>query len=301
MAESNAAIQSAAIIGAGTMGRGIAYLFAQKGIRTVLYNRNGNTLIQAREYIVQDLDKKIEQGRVAPQDKDAVLANLTFSAEFGAIVDSDLVIETIAEHEQAKLEVLAAIAATVKPDTLIATNTSSLSLNKLSTAVTHNERFIGLHFFNPAPLMKLIEIIPAYFTAQVTTERCRQLVAALGKRDVVCQATPGFIVNRMARPYYLEGFRLLEEHVARAPQIDRALKAGGHFRMGPLELTDFIASQGGEVAGVFVIVNRSGKDKVGDFPVVSCMEIQFPVYEPDEVPAELAAIPAVRPGTKRVE
>ncbi|USQ51297.1 3-hydroxyacyl-CoA dehydrogenase family protein [Serratia marcescens] len=88
--------------------------------------------------------------------------------------------------------------------------------------------------------MKLIEIIPAYFTARATTERCRQLVAALGKRDVVCQATPGFIVNRMARPYYLEGFRLLEEHVARAPQIDRALKAGGHFRMGPLELTDFI-------------------------------------------------------------
>lgn len=88
--------------------------------------------------------------------------------------------------------------------------------------------------------MKLIEIIPAYFTAHATTERCRQLVAALGKRDVVCQATPGFIVNRMARPYYLEGFRLLEEHVARAPQIDRALKAGGHFRMGPLELTDFI-------------------------------------------------------------
>lgn len=88
--------------------------------------------------------------------------------------------------------------------------------------------------------MKLIEIIPAYFTAHATTERCRQLVTALGKRDVVCRATPGFIVNRMARPYYLEGFRLLEEHVARAPQIDRALKAGGHFRMGPLELTDFI-------------------------------------------------------------
>lgn len=240
MAESNAAIQSAAIIGAGTMGRGIAYLFAQKSIRTVLYNRNGNTLNQARDAIVQDLNKKVEQGKLALRDKDAVLANLTFSAEFGAIVDSDLVIETIAEHEQAKLEVLAAIAATVKPDTLIATNTSSLSLNKLATAVTHSERFIGLHFFNPAPLMKLIEIIPAYFTAQVTTERCRQLVAALGKRDVVCQATPGFIVNRMARPYYLEGFRLLEEHVARAPQIDRALKAGGHFRMGPLELTDFI-------------------------------------------------------------
>ncbi|ANM79336.1 MULTISPECIES: 3-hydroxyacyl-CoA dehydrogenase NAD-binding domain-containing protein [Serratia] len=240
MAESNAAIQSAAIIGAGTMGRGIAYLFAQKGIPTMLYNRNGNTLNQAREYIAQDLNKKVEQGKIALRDKDAVLANLMFTSVFEAIADSELVIETIAEQEQTKLEVLAAIAAVVKPDTLIATNTSSLSLNKLATAVTHSERFIGLHFFNPAPLMKLIEIIPAYFTAHATTERCRQLVAALGKRDVVCQATPGFIVNRMARPYYLEGFRLLEEHVARAAQIDRALKAGGRFRMGPLELTDFI-------------------------------------------------------------
>lgn len=240
MAESNAAIQSAAIIGAGTMGRGIAYLFAQKGIRTVLYNRNGNTLNQARDYIELDLNKKVEQGKIALQDKGAVLANLVFTSVFETIADSELVIETIAEQEQTKLEVLAAIAAAVKPDTLIATNTSSLSLNKLATAVTHSERFIGLHFFNPAPLMKLIEIIPAYFTAHATTERCRQLVTALGKRDVVCRATPGFIVNRMARPYYLEGFRLLEEHVARAPQIDRALKAGGHFRMGPLELTDFI-------------------------------------------------------------
>ena len=240
MAESNAAIQSAAIIGAGTMGRGITYLFAQKGIRTVLYNRNGNTLSQARDYIELDLNKKVEQGKIALQDKGAVLANLVFTSVFETIADSELVIETIAEQEQTKLEVLATIAAAVKPDTLIATNTSSLSLNKLATAVTHSERFIGLHFFNPAPLMKLIEIIPAYCTAHATTERCRQLVAALGKRDVVCQATPGFIVNRMARPYYLEGFRLLEEHVARAPQIDRALKAGGHFRMGPLELTDFI-------------------------------------------------------------
>ncbi|USQ51298.1 3-hydroxyacyl-CoA dehydrogenase NAD-binding domain-containing protein [Serratia marcescens] len=146
MAESNAEIQSAAIIGAGTMGRGIAYLFAQKGIRTVLYNRNGNTLNQAREYIVQDLNKKVEQGKIALQDKGAVLANLVFTSVFETIADSELVIETIAEQEQTKLEVLAAIAAAVKPDTLIATNTSSLSLNKLATAVTHSERFIGLHF-----------------------------------------------------------------------------------------------------------------------------------------------------------
>ncbi|MEW7001496.1 3-hydroxyacyl-CoA dehydrogenase NAD-binding domain-containing protein [Serratia ureilytica] len=187
------------------MGRGIAYLFAQKGIRTVLYNRNGNTLNQAREYIAQDLNKKVEQGKIALQDKGAVLANLVFTSVFETIADSELVIETIAEQEQTKLEVLAAIAAAVKPDTLIATNTSSLSLNKLATAVTHSERFIGLHFFNPAPLMKLIEIIPAYFTARATTERCRQLVAALGKRDVVCQATPGLSSTAWPAPTTWKG------------------------------------------------------------------------------------------------
>ncbi|CAI0949607.1 3-hydroxyacyl-CoA dehydrogenase NAD-binding domain-containing protein [Serratia entomophila] len=240
MAENNSVIHSAAVIGAGTMGRGIAYLLAQSGIRTVLYNRNGNNLNQAREYILQDLDKRVAQGKISPQKKGEVLANLIFSAEFDAIADSDLVIESIAEQEQTKLEILAAISAGVKAETIIATNTSSLSLNKLATAVAHGERFIGLHFFNPAPLMKLIEIIPAYFTSQSAIQRCQRLVEDIGKQFVVCKATPGFIVNRMARPFYLEGFRLLEENVAQAAQIDSALKAGGRFRMGPLELTDFI-------------------------------------------------------------
>ncbi|WP_448665610.1 3-hydroxyacyl-CoA dehydrogenase NAD-binding domain-containing protein [Serratia plymuthica] len=240
MAENNSAIRSAAVIGAGTMGRGIAYLLALNGIRTVLYNRNGNNLNQARDYIVSDLDRKIDNGKITLQKKGQILANIIFSAVFDAITDSDLVIETIAEDEQTKHEILAAIAATVKPEAIIATNTSSLSLNKLAAGVENNPRFIGLHFFNPAPLMKLIEIIPSYFTSHATSLRCQKLVIALGKQFVVCKATPGFIVNRMARPFYLEGFRLLEENVALAPQIDRALKAGGHFRMGPLELTDFI-------------------------------------------------------------
>ncbi|AEF44908.1 3-hydroxybutyryl-CoA dehydrogenase [Serratia sp. AS12] len=240
MAENNSAIRSAAVIGAGTMGRGIAYLLALNGIRTVLYNRNGNNLNQARDYIVSDLDRKMDNGKITLQKKGQILANIIFSAVFDAITDSDLVIETIAEDEQTKHEILAAIAATVKPEAIIATNTSSLSLNKLAAGVENNPRFIGLHFFNPAPLMKLIEIIPSYFTSHTTSLRCQQLVIALGKQFVVCKATPGFIVNRMARPFYLEGFRLLEENVAQAPQIDRALKAGGHFRMGPLELTDFI-------------------------------------------------------------
>ncbi|CAI0873065.1 3-hydroxyacyl-CoA dehydrogenase NAD-binding domain-containing protein [Serratia proteamaculans] len=240
MAENNSAIHSVAVIGAGTMGRGIAYLLAQNGIRTLLYNRSGNNLNQARDYIIRDLDKKIDDGKISPQKKGEILANLVFSPIFDAIADSDLVIETIAEHEATKHEILAAIAATVKKEAIIATNTSSLSLNKLAAGVENNARFIGLHFFNPAPLMKLIEIIPSYFTSRATSLRCQQLVTALGKQFVVCKATPGFIVNRMARPFYLEGFRLLEENVALAPQIDRALKAGGHFRMGPLELTDFI-------------------------------------------------------------
>lgn len=240
MAENNTVINSVAVIGAGTMGRGIAYLLALNGIRTLLYNRSAHSLNQARDYIVGDLNKKIDNGKISQQKKGEILANLVFSPVFDAIADSDLVIETIAEHEPTKHEILAAIATTVKKEAIIATNTSSLSLNKLAAGIENNSRFIGLHFFNPAPLMKLIEIIPSYFTARVTTLRCQQLVTAIGKQFVVCKATPGFIVNRMARPFYLEGFRLLEENVALAPQIDRALKAGGHFRMGPLELTDFI-------------------------------------------------------------
>jgi 3-hydroxybutyryl-CoA dehydrogenase len=229
-----------AVVGAGTMGRGIAYLFASHGRPTVLYNRGEATLQAARSYIAGDLDKRVGQGKLSEQERAGVLANLAFSTDLQSIANADLVVESIAEQEASKVALLADIASTVRRDTIIATNTSSLSVNKLAAAVAHNDRFIGLHFFNPAQLMKLVEIIPSFFTGADATERCRRLMVAIGKKSVVCKATPGFIVNRMARPYYLEGFRLLEENVAGAEQIDRALKAAGRFRMGPLELTDFI-------------------------------------------------------------
>ncbi len=242
MVENNTVINSVAVIGAGTMGRGIAYLLALNGIRTLLYNRNGNHFRQAQDYIVGDLDKKIDNGKISQQKKGEILANLVFSPVFDAIADSDLVIETIAEHEPTKHEILAAIAATVKKEAIIATNTSSLSLNKLAAGIENNSRFIGLHFFNPAPLMKLIEIIPSYFTARTTTLRCEQLVTAIGKKFVVCKATPGFIVNRMARPFYLEGFRLLDKITIIQGGFGKSYGAAGGYIAAPRVVVEAVRS-----------------------------------------------------------
>ncbi|UTH75720.1 3-hydroxyacyl-CoA dehydrogenase NAD-binding domain-containing protein [Chromobacterium sp. IIBBL 290-4] len=238
--EALAAFNRIAVIGAGTMGRGIAYHFALQGFDTLLINRGETGLAAARETIARDLEKKVGQGRLAAQQAAAVLQRIAFTTRLADAADAGLIIESVAEDAAIKTALLAELSRLAAADAVIATNTSSLSLNKLAAAVEHPARFIGLHFFNPAQLMKLVEIIPSFFTADSVIARCQRLLAQSGKATVRCQATPGFIVNRMARPFYLESFRLLEENVASARQIDRALKATGLFRMGPLELTDLI-------------------------------------------------------------
>ncbi|MEL6116923.1 3-hydroxyacyl-CoA dehydrogenase NAD-binding domain-containing protein [Photobacterium sp. SP02] len=233
-------IKQLAVVGAGTMGRSIAYLFAMHQIQVVLYNRKEETLKSAATYIAEDLKRRESKGKITQQEAEQIQSKIQYTTRMETLANSDIVIESIAEDESLKADILAAIEQNVSTDCIIATNTSSLSLNKLSAALKHKVRFIGLHFFNPAHIMKLVEIIPSFFSSPATTQACQALLDQVDKRSVICQATPGFIVNRMARPFYLEGFRLLEEGVATAQQIDKALKAGGQFRMGPLELTDFI-------------------------------------------------------------
>ncbi|HAE2269086.1 TPA_asm: 3-hydroxybutyryl-CoA dehydrogenase [Salmonella enterica subsp. salamae serovar 60:g,m,t:z6] len=238
--EHNGLINFVGVVGAGTMGRGITYLLALKGIKVILFNRSEVNLNKTKDYISNDLQRKLEKNKITEESKCNVLSKIIYSNQLEAISDCELVIETIAESERVKISILSEIEEITRQDAIIASNTSSLSLNKLASSLEHPERFIGLHFFNPAQVMKLVEIVPAYFTSKDITLQIKDFVTSLDKKYVVCKPTPGFIVNRMARPFYLEGFRLLDENVAHPSQIDLALKAGGYFRMGPIELTDFI-------------------------------------------------------------
>lgn len=229
-----------AVIGAGSMGRGIAEVTLSAGHSVILYNHRESTLRAAEKAIRTNYARRVEKGRITEAQSEAELARLKVSTDISEIGDARLVIETIAEDIELKRQVLSEIERVIARDAIIATNTSSLSIDRLSSFLGDPGRFVGLHFFNPAPVMKLVEIIPGSRTEAQITDLTERLVAAWGKSSVTCKPTPGFLVNRLARPFYVEAFRLLDEGFDPPRLIDDALRKAGGFRMGPLELTDLI-------------------------------------------------------------
>lgn len=228
------------IIGGGAMGSGIAQVFAQSGHPVVLYDTYQEALDRSKQNLAKTFDKLVAKEKYTAEQALAIQANIEYASSLDAFSSADLIIEAIIENLEIKKSVFKQVEAIVSENCIIASNTSSLSIASIASACTKPERVIGIHFFNPAPLMALVEIIPAVQTQEGLAEEIKTLVQSVGKLPVITKDTPGFIVNRVARPFYSEAIRLLEEGVAEAETIDYAMTSVGGFRMGPFELMDFI-------------------------------------------------------------
>jgi 3-hydroxybutyryl-CoA dehydrogenase len=232
-------ISKVGIIGAGTMGAGIAQVAATAGCQVKLFDLNADQLDKAAANLEKVLNRLIEKGRIDATEKTRIQNNISHVNQLSDLSDSDLTIEAIVENLEVKKKVFADLETHVSEDCIIASNTSSLSIASIASALNHPERCIGIHFFNPAPLMKLVEIVPAVQTAPAVTAQCEQTISDWKKVVAVAKDTPGFIVNRVARPFYSEALRIYEEGVASFATIDYAMKQLG-FKMGPFELMDYI-------------------------------------------------------------
>ena len=229
-----------AVIGAGTMGTGIAQIASTFGHQVHLFDISTEQLKQSEEGLVKILNRQVEKERMTQEEMDGILSRITFTNNLDSIEGSSFVIEAIVENLDIKQDTFQKIEKLVDEHAILASNTSSLSIASISSSLNHPERFLGIHFFNPAPLMKLVEIIPGISTSSESAKSARSLIDAWGKTTVQAKDTPGFIVNRVARPFYGEALRIYEEGVADHATIDWAMKELGGFKMGPFELMDLI-------------------------------------------------------------
>ena len=231
-------IQTLAVVGAGTMGLGIAQLGIQHGLPTVLFDLNPEALQKAQAAIAAGLGKLVEKNKLTPAARDVALSHLTLTTDM-TVVRADLIIEAVVERLDVKHQLFRELAAINNPATILASNTSSLPITQLAAPVPHPERVVGLHFFNPAPLMALVEVISGVATAPAVANAVEALARRLGKTPVRAADAPGFIVNRVARHYYVESLKIVEEQVAPFEVVDELLEASG-FKMGPFRLMDLI-------------------------------------------------------------
>ena len=230
------------IIGGGTMGSGIAQVAATAGCKVKLFDTSQEALDKAKAGLEKILLRLIEKGRMASEEKHRIQANIRYVDSLKELADSDLTIEAIIENIDIKKKVFSELESYVSETCIIASNTSSLSIASIAASLKKPERCVGIHFFNPAPLMKLVEVIPAIQTSSETLKKSIDTIASWGKTVAVAKDTPGFIVNRVARPFYGEALRIYEEGIADFATIDYSLKTLGGFRMGPFELMDFIGN-----------------------------------------------------------
>jgi len=234
-------VQTIAVIGAGTMGRGIAYASAFGGYRTVLEDIAPETLEKAVAWIKQSFDEGVSRGKVDRSQGDRALSLIaTANKVEDAIRDADLIIEAVPEEMEMKMELFTIFDKFAKPGAIFASNTSSLSITDMSDATVSRDRSIGMHFFNPVPKMKLIELVRTPFTSEETVATCRQVAGRMGKEVVVVNESPGFITSRVNALIGNEAFAMLEAGIASAEDIDKALKLGLNHPMGPFELVDLV-------------------------------------------------------------
>ena len=226
------------IVGAGAMGSGIAQVAAQSGHEVVVFDSFDGATERAATLLQNTLLKLEEKGKIA--DAKSIFERLFFTKNIEQLADCQLIIEAIVEDIEVKKQVFSALEKIVSEDCILATNTSSLSITAIAAACKNANRVIGIHFFNPAPVMELVEIIPALQTDNQVVTFSKNLIDTWKKKTVVCKDTPAFIVNRIARPFYSEALRILDEGIADIATIDFAMKTKGRFRMGPFELMDFI-------------------------------------------------------------
>lgn len=231
-------IKSVGVIGAGTMGQGIAQIAAMAGFKTVLFDIEKAALENALKSIEKNLEKGIEKGKVTQEQKVTALINLSTTVDIDE-VKADFIIEAIVENLAVKQKVFTELERINSDKTILASNTSSIPITQIGAGLEHPERFVGMHFFNPAHIMKLVEVISGAATSQKIAQVTKALAEKLGKVAVMAKDSPGFIVNRVARHFYVEGLKVLEEGVADVETIDTLMQSSG-FKMGPFQLMDLI-------------------------------------------------------------
>lgn len=228
------------IIGAGTMGIGIAQVAATNGCKVWIYDANAKQVETATVGLEKTLTKLVDKQKISSEKMAEILANISIAAELKDFRDCELIIEAIIENKEIKTKVFTELEKYVSESCVIGSNTSSISITSLGAELQKPERFIGIHFFNPAPLMPLVEVIPSLLTEKSLAEKICNLMKDWRKTPVIAKDIPGFIVNRIARPYYGESLRIVEENIATVEQVDDAMKTLGNFKMGPFELMDLI-------------------------------------------------------------
>ncbi len=233
-------VKTLAVVGSGTMGAGIAQIAAQAGARVIMSDIEQRFVDRGRKTIEDSLSRFTRKGTITESQCAEYLANLTTTTDMGAVKDADIVIEAITENLDAKKKLLAQLEAICPPHVVFATNTSSLSVAEMAHATQRPDRFLGLHFFNPVPLMKLVEVVRTIHTSEKTLALGVELSQALGKEPIVTKDKPGFIFNRLILPYLNEAMWALYEGVGSALDIDRAMKLGGNMPIGPLALLDLV-------------------------------------------------------------
>lgn len=230
------------VIGAGTMGAGIAQIAATNGHKVCLYDSFEGAIETAETKLKKILDRLVEKERITQEDNEVILGRINFTKDIKDVSGSGLVIEAIIENIEIKQKVFTKIEILVDEECIIASNTSSLSIASIASSLKKTERVVGIHFFNPAPLMPLVEIIPAVQTSESTLTKAKAIIDSWKKVTVIAKDTPGFIVNRVARPFYGEALKIYEEGVADFATIDWAMREIGGFRMGPFQLMDYIGN-----------------------------------------------------------
>jgi len=233
-------IETVGVIGAGQMGNGIAHVIAMAGLQVILLDRDEALLAKGLASIGKNLERQVSKGKISETEKVEGLARIKTSVDYAAFAPADLVIEAASENESIKKQIFAELCPHLRPDAVIASNTSSISITRLGASTDRPGQFMGMHFMNPVPVMSLVELIRGIATAEDTFARVRELVARLGKTSVSAEDFPAFIVNRVLLPMINEAVYTLYEGVGSVDSIDNALRLGANHPMGPLELADFI-------------------------------------------------------------
>ncbi|MBL0182189.1 MAG: 3-hydroxybutyryl-CoA dehydrogenase [Chitinophagaceae bacterium] len=231
-------INSICVIGAGTMGSGIALASAQSGFRTLLFDINSEVLAKAKTSIQKNLKFLVDKQKISAEEKETVFSRIQFVADTKDCL-ADVIIEAIIEKVEAKVSIFNQLAEVNPAETIFATNTSSLSISEIQSTVIHPRRVVGMHFFNPANIMKLVEVVKGTQTSEAVAQTIYDLCLQMKKTPVMCKDAPGFIVNRVARHYYLEAMKLVETGVTTFENVDEIMEATG-FKMGPFRLMDLI-------------------------------------------------------------
>ncbi|GLI37788.1 3-hydroxyacyl-CoA dehydrogenase family protein [Geobacter hydrogenophilus] len=232
-------IKTVGMAGAGSMGAGIAQVAAMAGLQVKVVDVSEDVWGRAKKTIVKSLERIVKKGAMTEAEMEETLGRISFSTDVASLAGVPFIFEAVFEDITVKKELFAKLDAVCGDDTIYATNTSSIAITEMAALVKNPANFVGMHFFNPVPMMKLVEVIPALQTAEATKNLTLEMAKKIGKTAITCKDTPGFVVNRLFVPYIIDAVRLLEEGVASAEDIDTAMKLGCNMPMGPLEFQDF--------------------------------------------------------------